>query len=60
MENQLSEKEILTQHFNNICVAVDKFVGTKQDHINLQLAIEAIKGKLFNEENNINNPAAVS
>lgn len=60
MENQLSEKEALMQHFNNICVAVDKFVGTKQDHINLQMALETIKVKLFNEETNNNNPAAVS
>lgn len=49
MENQ-SE---LMQHFNNICVAVDKFVGTKQDHIALQTSLDAIKKKLFEKDEKI-------
>lgn len=47
MEKELTEQEKLQQYFNNVAVAVDKFVGTKQDHINLQISLEAIKAKLF-------------
>jgi len=50
MEKQLTEKEMLVQHFNNICVAVEKYVGTKQDHINLEIGLNAIKKKLFDEK----------
>lgn len=46
MEN---EQEIMKQHFANISVAVEKFVGTKADHIALELALNAIKEKLFND-----------
>jgi vacuolar-type H+-ATPase subunit C/Vma6 len=43
--------EELLNHFNNIVFAVEKFVGTKQDHINLEISLNAIKKKLFDEEN---------
>lgn len=43
----------LEQHFNNICVAVDKYIGTKQEHINLQIAIEAIKSELFKKDEKV-------
>lgn len=49
MENQ-SE---LMQHYNNICVAVDKYVGTKQEHITLQMSLEIIKKKLFDKDEKI-------
>ena len=50
MEKQLTEKEMLVQHFNNVCVAVENFVGKKQDHINLEISLNAIKKKLFDEK----------
>jgi len=43
------ENELLN-HYNNIVFAVEKFVGTKQDHINLEISLNAIKKKLFDEE----------
>jgi len=49
MENQ-SE---LMQHYNNICVAVDKYVGTKQEHVTLQMSLDAIKKKLFEKDEKI-------
>ena len=44
-----TEQEIMQQHFANITIAVEKFVGTKQDHIALELALNAIKEKLFTD-----------
>jgi len=44
-----SENEIMQQHFANISIAVEKFVGTKADHIALELALNAIKEKLFTD-----------
>ena len=42
-----AQEQELIKHFNNICVAVDKFVGTKQDHVYLEESLKAIKDKLF-------------
>ena len=44
-----TEQEIMQQHFTNITIAVEKFVGTKADHIALELALNAIKEKLFTD-----------
>jgi len=42
-----TEQEIMQQHFANICIVVEKYIGTKQEHIALELALNAIKEKLF-------------
>ena len=44
-----SENEIMQQHFANISIAVEKYIGTKQEHIALELALNAIKEKLFTD-----------
>ena len=41
------EKTELEKHLNNVAVAVDKFVGTNLENINLQIAMDAIKKELF-------------
>ena len=44
-----SENEIMQQHFANISIAVEKYIGTKQEHIALEIALNAIKEKLFTD-----------
>ncbi|WP_288983217.1 hypothetical protein [uncultured Flavobacterium sp.] len=46
----MADQKELEQHFNNVCIAVDKYVGTKQEHINLQIAIDVIKSELFKKK----------
>ena len=46
----MADQKELEQHFNNVCIAVDKYVGTKQEHINLQIAIDVIKSELLDRK----------
>ena len=52
MENQKVNKIDLEKHFNNVVVAVEAYRGTKQEHINLEIALSIIKTELFKDEKN--------
>lgn len=40
----------IEQALNNIAIALDKYVGTKQDHIILEQSFSLIKKQLTSEE----------
>lgn len=40
----------LEKHFNNIVIAVEAYKGTKQEHVNLEIALSAIKNELFKKD----------
>lgn len=50
MANLKVNKTDLEKHFNNVVVAVEAYRGTKQEHINLEIALSVIKKELFKED----------
>lgn len=44
--NKMTEQE-LKIHFDNVAVAAEKFIGTKKEHIQIEVSLLAIKEALF-------------
>ena len=42
----MTEQE-LKIHFDNVAVAAEKFIGTKKEHIQIEVSLLAIKEALF-------------